>query len=117
MLSWALSPVGGKDASELSPGKQVLPGKMNKGPDVRKGKLTPTRRCDVSERSPGSPAGTQRGQTARARHDPASTCEPPALRGSDRELSTAPAPAGEHWLCTPVLSYIRTWGHENPAVM
>lgn len=50
MLSWALSPVGGEDASELSPGKQVLPGKMNKGPDVRKGKLTPTRRCDVSER-------------------------------------------------------------------
>lgn len=51
MLSWALlSPVGGEDASELSPGKQVLPGKMNKGPDVRKGKLTPTRSCRDSER-------------------------------------------------------------------
>lgn len=47
MLSWALlSPLGGEDASELSPGKQVLPGKMNKGPDVRKGKLTPMRCCN-----------------------------------------------------------------------
>lgn len=46
MLSWApLSSVGGEDAPELSPRKQVPPGKMNKGPDVRKGKLTPTRHC------------------------------------------------------------------------
>lgn len=123
MLSWALSPVGGEDASELSPGKQVLPGKMNKGPDVRKGKLTPTRRCNVSERQsqlscwdtmgPNS-QGTARSSDWVTQHPPVSLLPCVGQTGSSALVLHQLESTG---CATPVLSCIRTLGHENPAVM